>query len=266
MTPSDTPGAAIPAATLVTWRDPPAGSDGLPRILVVERSAQMAFAAGALVFPGGRIDAADRDLADALGRPDDAAKISAIRETIEESAVAPALTGDVTPALGLALQQSLIDGAPFADLLDAHGLALDLAALVPFARWLPAFHHARTFDTMFFLARAPAPAPASATAPAGDWAPRPQPGECVAAEWASPAELIARIDRGEASAIFPTRRNLERLARHADFAAAVADANAFAIDTITPWIEDIDGQRHVCIPDGRGYPVTREPLDTAFRA
>ena len=260
MTPSDTPGAAIPAATLVTWRDPPAGSDGLPQILVVERSAQMAFAAGALVFPGGRIDAADRDLADALGRPDDAAKISAIRETIEESAVAPALTGDVTPALGLALQQSLIDGAPFAGLLDAHGLALDLAALVPFARWLPAFHHARTFDTMFFLARAPSPGPA------GDWAPRPQPGECVAAEWASPAELIARIDRGEASAIFPTRRNLERLARHADFAAAVADANAFAIDTITPWIEDIDGQRHVCIPDGRGYPVTREPLDTAFRA
>ena len=248
---------AIPAATLVTWRDAPGQA---PEILVVERSATMAFAAGALVFPGGRIDAADREFADALGRPGDAAKISAIRETIEESAVAPALIGNLTPALGLALQQSLIDGAPFADLLGAHGLALDLDALIPFARWMPSFHHARTFDTMFFLARAPAPGPA------GDWLPRPQPGECVAAEWASPSDLIERIDRGDASAIFPTRRNLERLALHGDFAAAVADANAFAIDTITPWIEDIDGHRHVCIPEGLGYPVTREPLDTAFRA
>ena len=248
--------AAIPAATLVTWRDPPTGSGEAPLILVVERSARMAFAAGALVFPGGRIDAEDREFADALGRPGDAAKISAIRETIEESAVVPALLGDVTPALGLALQQSLIDGAPLAGLLGLHGLALDLDALVPFARWMPSFHHARTFDTMFFLA----------PAPAGDWTPRPQPGECVAAEWASPSGLVARIDRGEASAIFPTKRNLERLALHADFAAAVADAYAFPIDTITPWIEDIDGQRRVCIPEGRGYPVTSEPLDTAFRA
>ena len=248
--------AAIPAATLVTWRDSPVGSGDAAQILVVERSAKMAFAAGALVFPGGRIDTADREFADALGRPDDAAKISAIRETIEESAVAPALLGNVSPALGLALQQSLIDGARFADLLGAHRLALDLDALVPFARWMPAFHHARTFDTMFFLA----------PAPDGDWPPRPQPGECVAAEWASPPDLIARIGRGDASAIFPTKRNLERLARHADFAAAVADASAYPIDTITPWIGQVDGQRHVCIPEDRGYPVTSEPLDTAFRA
>lgn len=253
MTPSDTSGPAIPAATLVTWRDRPGEA---AHILVVERSAKMAFAAGALVFPGGRIDPEDRAFAAALGRPEDAAKISAIRETIEESAVAPALVGDLTPASGLALQQSLIDGAPFADLLEASGLALDLDALVPFARWKPAFAHARTFDTMFFLT----------PAPAGDWPPRPQPGECVAAEWASPADLIARIDRGEASAIFPTKRNLERLALLPNFAAALADAHAFPIDTITPWIAEVGGQRHVCIPDGLGYPVVSEPLDTAFRA
>ena len=247
--------AAIPAATLVTWRDPVAVGDA-PQILVVERSAKMAFAAGALVFPGGRIDAEDRSLAAALGRPDDAAKVSAIRETIEESGVAPALHGDLSPSLGLALQQSLIDGAPFADLLAGHGLTLDLDALVPFARWLPAFAHARTFDTMFFLA----------PAPSGNWPPRPQPGECAAAEWATPVDLIARIDRGDASAIFPTKRNLERLARHADFAAAIADADAYPVDTITPWIEEVAGQRHVCIPADCGYPVTSEPLDTAFRA
>ena len=47
---------AIPAATLIVVRDRP---DGPPELLMVERSEGMAFAAGALVFPGGRIDAAD---------------------------------------------------------------------------------------------------------------------------------------------------------------------------------------------------------------
>jgi 8-oxo-dGTP pyrophosphatase MutT (NUDIX family) len=103
---------AIPAATLVVWRDTPAE----PEILVVERAAGMAFAAGAIVFPGGRIDAADRALAQSFGSPDDAAKITAIRETIEESAVIAGLAGPVAPSLGRQLQDELLGGADFADL------------------------------------------------------------------------------------------------------------------------------------------------------
>ena len=75
---------AIPAATLVVWRDPAPGDPGTPEILVVERSAGMAFAAGAIVFPGGRIDPADRALADALDRPHDAAKRSEERRVGKE--------------------------------------------------------------------------------------------------------------------------------------------------------------------------------------
>ena len=75
---------AIPAATLIVVRDRPAGA---PELLMVERSEGMAFAAGALVFPGGRIDAADTSLA-----PGDAAAVAAIRETIEETAVPVGLT------------------------------------------------------------------------------------------------------------------------------------------------------------------------------
>ena len=44
---------AIPAATLILVRDRP---EGPPDLLMVERAEGMAFAAGALVFPGGRID------------------------------------------------------------------------------------------------------------------------------------------------------------------------------------------------------------------
>src|SRR3978361_1475231 len=54
----------IPAATLVLMRDV---ADGPPELLVTERTGQMAFAAGALVFPGGRIDADDHLTADLRG-------------------------------------------------------------------------------------------------------------------------------------------------------------------------------------------------------
>jgi 8-oxo-dGTP pyrophosphatase MutT (NUDIX family) len=247
---------AIPAATLVVWRDPPAGSAGVPEILVVERSARMAFAAGAIVFPGGRVDEADRRLATSLGIADGTAKITAIRETIEESAVVAGLQGPVDVALGRMLQSFLIEGADFGELLRAHGLSLDLDALVPFARWMPAFKQPRKFDTLFYLARGPD----------GEWQPNPQPGECVAAEWSSPAELVDRVARGEANAIFPTKRNLERLAGHRDLAAAIADARAHSLETIVPWVEEIDGEPHVRIPSDRGYPVISERLATAFRA
>ena len=243
---------AIPAATLVVWNDRPDG----PEILVVERSAKMAFAAGAIVFPGGRIDPLDEIMAAAYGRPDEAAKITAIRETIEETGVAPAVLGLDDARLGLELQQALHEGANFAELLSREGLQLDLDALTAFARWMPAFKQPRKFDTLFYLV----------PAPAGDWIPHPQEGECVAAEWAGPSALIERIDRGEASAIFPTKRNLERLAQHGTLEAALSDARSHSIETIIPWVEDINGEPHVKIPEDRGYPVISEPLATAFRA
>nr|WP_283937953.1 NUDIX domain-containing protein [Sphingomonas caseinilyticus] len=237
---------------MVVWNDRPSG----PEILVVERSARMAFAAGAIVFPGGRVDPLDRIMAAALGRPDEAAKVTAIRETLEETGVAAAILGIPDDRIGRELQQALHEGANFGELLESRELTLDLDALTAFARWMPAFKQPRKFDTLFYLARAPA----------GDWHPHPQEGECVAAEWASPSLLIERINGGEASAIFPTKRNLERLAQHDSIESALADARNHSIETIIPWVEEIDGAPHVRIPEGRGYPVISEPLATAFRA
>jgi 8-oxo-dGTP pyrophosphatase MutT (NUDIX family) len=247
------PDPAIPAATLVVMQP---SAEGPPRILIVERTQGMAFAGGAIVFPGGRIDPADRALAAHLGDPDAAAKITAIRETIEESAVLAGLSGPIDPSLGPILQDALLAGADFAELLVKHGLSLDLEALTPFARWMPAFKQARRFDTLFLIA----------SALPGAWPPRPQPGECQSAEWSSAASLLDRVAAGTDHAIFPTKRNLERLARFATIDEARADAAAHSLDTIIPWVEQRDGEPHVCIPQDRGYPVTSEPLATAFRA
>jgi 8-oxo-dGTP pyrophosphatase MutT (NUDIX family) len=247
------PEPAIPAATLIVMQQ---AADGPPRILIVERARAMAFAGGAIVFPGGRIDPADRALAARFADPHAAAKVTAIRETIEESAVLAGLSGPIDPALGPVLQDALLAGTDFAELLSGHGLSLDLEALTPFARWMPAFKQARRFDTLFFIAQALP----------GDWPPRPQPGECQSAEWASAAALVERIDAGTDHAIFPTKRNLERLACFATVDQARADAAAHSLDTIIPWVEQRGGEPRVCIPDDRGYPVTSEPLATAFRA
>ena len=77
--------------------------------------------------------------------------------------------------------------------------------------------------------------------------------------------VLAQIERGEVRAIFPTIRNLERLAQFASFADARDHALSIALETITPWIEDMEGERWLTIPGHLGYPVTRERVDTALR-
>ena len=213
---------------------------------MVERSEGMAFAAGALVFPGGRIDAADRSLGQGTGL--DPAMIAAIRETVEETAVPVALRPVPDAAAAQALQDALVADRSLADVLDESGFALDRHALIPFARWVPKFHAVRRFDTLFFLARCPE----------GEWVPRVIDGECARAEWLAADEVLEREGRGEARLIFPTRRNLERLAQHSSFEEIRADALAYPIQPVTPWVAERDGERFITIPDHLGYPVTEE--------
>jgi 8-oxo-dGTP pyrophosphatase MutT (NUDIX family) len=243
---------AIPAATLVLMREADAGP---PQLLVTERTGRMAFAAGALVFPGGRIDPDDHATAARFALPDAAARIAAIRETIEETGLAVGIRPAPDAAAAAALREGIMREEPFAPLLAARGLALDLDALTPFARWCPNFRETRRFDTLFFLAEAPADAPAPVVAEA----------EAVRAFWASAADILAEVEAGEAHVIFPTRRNLERLARFGSIAEARADAGRHPVMCITPWVEARGGVPHVCIPEGIGYPVTSEPLETARR-
>ena len=241
---------AIPAATLIVVRDRP---NAAPELLMVERGQAMAFAAGALVFPGGRIDEADRLLGNDLGA--DAAAIAAIRETVEETAVPAGLSPSPDRDTALDLQRGLAADASFTELLAKHGYAVDPASLTPFTRWVPKFHAVRRFDTMFFVARCPP----------GDWQPSVIAGECSGALWLSAGELLERDRRGEARLIFPTRRVLERLAQHSSFEEIRADALAHPAEPITPWVEEKDGEQFITIPDHLGYPVTQERLDGLWR-
>jgi 8-oxo-dGTP pyrophosphatase MutT (NUDIX family) len=237
---------AIPAATLIVVRD---RAGGPPELLMVERSEGMAFAAGALVFPGGRIDPSDRAFAI------DAALVAAVRETIEETAVPVGLDPVPSPDAALGLQRALIADEPFADLLAKAGATIDAGALTPFARWVPKFHAVRKFDTLFFVAQSPP----------GEWQPNVIAGECAGASWIAAADVLERERRGEARLIFPTRRTLERLAQHSSFAEIRADALAHPIEPVTPWVEERDGDQYITIPAHLGFPVTQEKLDGLWR-
>lgn len=246
------------AATVVIVRDMPAAP---PHLLMMERAASMVFAAGALVFPGGAVDEADRALARTLvasdGDVDDAAaRIAAIRETLEESGLGIGFATALDDGQLAAMRAALASGASLAQVADAHGLGFALDQLVPFARWHPAGAEqvTRIFDTRFYLARAPASQEASVDST-----------ENVRLFWSGARDTIDRCDAGDGRIIFPTRRNLERLALFDGFDAMAAHAASVPVEMVRPWIEDRDGQRHLCIPAHLGYPITSEPLGRVQR-
>jgi 8-oxo-dGTP pyrophosphatase MutT (NUDIX family) len=242
---------AIPAATVILVREL---GQAAPELLMVERAVDMAFAGGAWVFPGGRIDDADRRLGEHFGE-DGAARIAAVREALEETAIPVCLAPLPSPEVSADLQRDLLADAELGRLIDKHGLSLDVEGLIPFARWVPRFHAKRRFDTLFYVARAPE----------GDWVPKVLEHECTGAHWVTAAEVLERDRRGELQLIFPTRRTLERLAQHSTYDEIVADARSHAIEPISPWVDEIDGEHFITIPEGIGFPVTREKLDGLWR-
>ena len=74
-----------PASTVVLLRD--IDGDGDPELLLVRRNRKLAFAGGFWVFPGGAVDAADREQAG--DDEEHAARIAAAREAQEEAGVSP---------------------------------------------------------------------------------------------------------------------------------------------------------------------------------
>ncbi len=284
------PPDATPAATLVIFRTDPAG--GPPLLCMVERSPKMAFAPGAAVFPGGRVDPDDYDLAQQLApgmdRDEAAARIAAIRETLEETGLAiginkaagnmaainrdakagakagDAVAGGAVEKRGACpsaaetdkARSALNGGALFSTLLADFGWSLDLASFVPWSRWRPpGALETRVFDARFYIA----------DAGDADLEGAADLTENMSLFWASAQTVLDRADAGAVTIIFPTRRNLERLALFADFAAARDHADAVPVRTVLTFVEERADGRYICLPGGHGYPVLEEPMNSARR-
>ncbi|ANY19529.1 NUDIX domain protein [Tsuneonella dongtanensis] len=247
----------IPAATVVVFRR--ARDEGPPEILMTIRHTAMAFAGGMAVFPGGRVDEADRVLAAHLpGDTDEIAhRIAAVREALEETGLAIGIRERPTADEVRRARELLLADGSLAPVLAAMGWTLELGSVVPFARWHPKNERIpRIFDTRFYLADL------------GTGAVELEIDETETTHlfWTTAQGALDAADRGEIALIFPTRRNLERLALFGTFAEARDQAEAIPVKTITPWMEERDGEKWLMIPDDAGYPVPGEPLSSAARA
>lgn len=216
---------ARPASTVLLLRD---GPDGLEVFMVV-RHASNDFASGALVFPGGRVEASDAVLAG--GDEAGAFRVAAVRETWEECGVLLAAPG--TPPVA--------DGE-FAAMLAQRGLVPDLGGLAHFAHWITPVPVPKRFDTHFFLAIAP-----------GDQDALHDGQEAVDSVWIRPRDALAAAESGARKVVFPTRMNLTKLARHDSVADAFAAARAAPVVTVLPEQRITPEGRVLRIPAAAGY-------------
>ena len=218
------------------------GSDGV-EVFMLERHLRSDFAGGALVFPGGKVDPADRSLpapqwagidpvAVAERMQTDpgralALHVAAVRETFEEAGFLFARRGgDAVTARDLevvaadrARQAAGRADAAWAQFLAEHGLVLDLGALAWWSWWVTPVGLHRRYDTRFFVAAVPAT----------------QEGahddvETTSSRWTTPAAALEDAREGRAMVIYPTRKNLEALAAFASADEAVAAARAGEVD------------------------------------
>src|SRR5262245_56140250 len=149
------------AATLIIVDD----ATGEPRVLLGRRRSDMVFMPGRYVFPGGRLEAADRLIASAdelrpgelkkllvaMKGPVSAARarglaLAAIRETYEEAGL----------IIGAPLTAARLPTPPVWRGFLAHGFVPALARLTFFARAITPPGRPRRYDTRFFCVPAAA--------------------------------------------------------------------------------------------------------------
>jgi 8-oxo-dGTP pyrophosphatase MutT (NUDIX family) len=237
-----------PAATVLLVRD---GASGLEVFMVV-RHHKIDFASGALVFPGGKVDADDTDAAwdglvaaapaDGLDR---SFAVAALRETFEEAGILIARPrgSNALVDAGAAHRIVLADRAGgtstrFIDLIGGANLMLAMDLLVRFAHWITPVGLPKRFDTHFFLVAAPVE-----QAGAHDGS------ESIEGFWIRPADALRDALEGRRSVVPATRLNLQRLAQSATVAEAVAAARAAPVVTVMPKVRrNADGSRTLQIP------------------
>jgi len=252
--PTRPPGAPVDAATLVLLRD---GVDGL-EVFCVQRNRKSRFMGGALVFPGGKVDAGDWDQAwrPLLRAPHQrvwgvagdeglswALALAACRESLEEAAILP-VTGTLSHDAAVSLRETLTRGpAALREALAARGLSIDLGSLVPFARWVTPEAEARRFDARFFMLRTPEGQHGAHDA-----------HETMASFWATPHEVLARWEDRSVQLAPPTHRILQLLSEHGAVDAALDAAAQMRLDPICPALVDYDGTLALTLPGDPDHP------------
>jgi len=207
---------AIPASTVAMIRD----VDGGVEVCMLRRPGRSSFAAGAFVFPGGAVDAAD-------GTGEATFAVAGVREVLEEVGIligGPAGdSGDKDLAARISRARSaLLAGGNFSKALAENDLAIAPGALVYIGHFITPPSEGRRYDTRFF-----------ALAASGDQEVRVHAAEAVEGGWHRPESMLGL----EYTAIMPpTRMMCHEFARLGSVDAILTTLGAQPIEVtrITP--------------------------------
>ena len=265
--------APLPSSTVMLLRDSPLG----PEVLMMRRHGDSNVLGGVHVFPGGKLDGADGEVAQdlfdqplqhllqALQQEDLDAKtaaalyVTALRETFEECGLL--LCDGVAPEVLLQARALLSTGQGFMGVLQQLGLPLQTRQLVPWSRWITprvaSLTHKR-FDTRFFVARAPQEQEALH-----------DDHEATETVWLSPAQALRQYWDNQIEMAPPQILTLSQLAHFADVAAVLTTARSRPPALIEPSPFDQEGQRVICYPGDPRHPVAERawpgPTRLTFR-
>ena len=252
----------IPASTVLIIRD---GVSGLEVFMVV-RHHQIDFAAGALVFPGGKVDKSDYDKKlnqhlyeeETSDKENIAFKIAAIRECFEEANVLFAknkngreiITADELFKLKKWRDAFVNDSTSMYEFASLENLLFSIDSLIPFSHWITPEKVPKRFDTRFYIAAAPKGHKGQHDG-----------NESVDSIWINPQQALDDCLSGKRNIIFPTRLNLEQLNQSKTVAEAINNAKNSNIVTVTPLIEKLDEGIFITIPKEAGYGDIKEAID-----
>ncbi|UVI35829.1 NUDIX hydrolase [Brevibacterium spongiae] len=125
-----------PAVSVLMLRD---GADGL-EVFIQHRVSTMDFAAGVVVFPGGRVDPIDERTAPTIAVAD---------PTVHTSAWADSTIAEAAEGWRVLLATAV------REVEEETGAVLDPAGLVPWANWVTPLGRPKRFDTYFYVIAAP---------------------------------------------------------------------------------------------------------------
>lgn len=254
-------GALIPAATIIMARD---GENGM-EVFMVKRNRQIDFAAGALVFPGGRVD--DDDTAPEVIRrcrgsgqlpePEIGYYVAAIREAYEECGILLACNRsdtEILPADRLSKFEHhrralCANKIKFSEILEYEDLFPACDRLTPFAHWVTPEIMPQRFDTWFFVTAAP---PGQKGRHDGC--------ESVASLWITPKALLAEAATGKFAVMFPTRLNLAKISRFRNMADIRRYCSEHPMVRVQPRLEQRENRLVLCIPAEADYGLTEEEI------
>ena len=238
------PVPARDAATVLLLREGAAGVE----VFLVRRNTVADFMAGAHVFPGGKVDAADSEpglLQHLRGErePSTAPElyVAAIRETFEEAGVL--LSGECRANRLREARQALAGGESFASILTGLEATLDAGLLAPWTRWITPAVSPKRFDARFFLAAAPPEQLA-----------RHDEYETTESVWIRPLDALDQVQQGRMMVAPATYKCLAVLATYRTIAEAFSAAHADPPRAWCPVVRNEEGKRLIILSDDPDHP------------